>query len=147
QITTVMQGSAPFNVTPGTPAGGVYSGTGIIGTSFHPTLSGPGSFTITYTITDANGCTFSDSSVIQVVDPNGIQELNGTWALYPSPTEGTLYVRGLNQPKLVEIFDVSGRKLTEVLDYKDGDQINVMSLSTGIYQVSIEGKIQRFIKL
>ncbi|MFM7664191.1 MAG: T9SS type A sorting domain-containing protein, partial [Bacteroidota bacterium] len=77
----------------------------------------------------------------------GIQELNGTWALYPSPTEGTLYVRGLNQPKLVEIFDLSGRKLTLVLDYKDGDQINVMSLSTGIYQVSIEGKIQRFIKL
>jgi hypothetical protein len=141
-----MQGSAPFNVTPGTPAGGVYSGTGIIGTSFHPTLSGPGSFTITYTITDVNGCTFSDSSVIEVVDPNSIEEMDASWSIYPNPTEGTLLIRGIQQPQKLEIFDVSGRKLMEVDSYNDGDPINVTSLSTGIYQVSIEGKMQRFIK-
>jgi subtilisin family serine protease len=146
QITTVMQGSAPFNVTPGTPAGGVYSGTGIIGTSFHPTLSGPGSFTITYTITDANGCTFSDSSVIEVVDPNGIEEMDASWSLYPNPTEETLMIRGLTQPQPLEIFDVSGRKIIEITAYKDGDLIDATHLSNGIYQISIQQRIQRFIK-
>jgi hypothetical protein len=142
----VLQGSAPFNVSPGIPAGGVYSGTGIIGTSFHPTLSGTGSFTITYTITDANGCTFSDSSVIEVVDPNSIEEMDASWSLYPNPTEETLMIRGLTQPQPLEIFDVSGRKIIEITAYKDGDLIDVTHLSNGIYQISIQQRIQRFIK-
>jgi hypothetical protein len=146
QITTVLQGSAPFNVTAGIPAGGVYSGTGIIGTSFHPTLSGPGSFTVTYSVTDANGCTFSDSSVIEVVDPNAIHEMNESWLIYPNPTEGTLYIRGLQQPQKLEIFDISGRKLIDISAYVDAEIINISHLSAGIYQVSINQIKQKFVK-
>ena len=43
----------------GVPTGGVYSGPGITGTAFNPALAGPGNHTITYTYTDANGCTNS----------------------------------------------------------------------------------------
>ena len=56
----------------GTPAGGVYSGTGVTddgnGTtySFDPAAAGAGVHTITYTYTDVNGCTSSDNDDVEV---------------------------------------------------------------------------------
>ncbi|NBO61583.1 MAG: T9SS C-terminal target domain-containing protein [Flavobacteriia bacterium] len=55
-------------------------------------------------------------------------------------------IRGLTQPQPLEIFDVSGRKIIEITAYKDGDMIDVTHLSNGIYQISIQQRIQRFIK-
>ena len=56
----------------GTPVGGVYSGTGVTddgnGTtySFDPAAAGVGTHTITYTFTDVNGCTSSDTDDVEV---------------------------------------------------------------------------------
>lgn len=47
----------------GTPAGGVYSGTGVTGSSFNPTT---GTQTITYSYTNINGCSNSDDATINV---------------------------------------------------------------------------------
>lgn len=51
----------------GTPAGGVFSGTGISGNSFSPAVAGAGTHTITYTYTDADGCTGSTTQNVVVV--------------------------------------------------------------------------------
>jgi len=76
----------------GTPAGGTFSGTGVVGGSFDPATAGVGTTTITYTITDANGCTGVATTDI-VVNPlptpdagtygplcidNGLEPLIGT---------------------------------------------------------------------
>ncbi len=64
-------------ITGGSPAGGVYSGIGVTdggnGTSynFDPTVNGPGIVTITYTYTDANGCTNSAMSDIEIYECAG----------------------------------------------------------------------------
>ncbi|MDC8004521.1 HYR domain-containing protein [Aureisphaera galaxeae] len=56
----------------GTPTGGVYSGPGVTDDgngmtySFDPAAAGVGVHTITYTFTDANGCTASASDMIEV---------------------------------------------------------------------------------
>ena len=61
-------------ITGGSPTGGVYSGPGVTdlgnGTSynFDPMVAGVGTHTITYTLTDANGCTNSASSNLDVYD-------------------------------------------------------------------------------
>ena len=57
-----------FALSGGAPAGGVYSGTGVnSGTGiFSPSVAGPGGHTITFTYTDANGCTNTDSKVLTV---------------------------------------------------------------------------------
>jgi hypothetical protein len=61
-------------ITGGSPMGGVYSGIGVTdlgnGTSynFDPTVNGPGMVTITYTYTDANGCTDIAMSDLEVLD-------------------------------------------------------------------------------
>ncbi len=49
-----------FTLTAGLPAGGTYSGTGVSGGMFDPSVSGVGIFSINYTYVDTNGC--SDSS-------------------------------------------------------------------------------------
>ena len=57
----------PLNMA--TPAGGIYSGTGVNNNQFLPQLAGIGSFVITYTYTDSlTGCSNSDTSVIVVND-------------------------------------------------------------------------------
>ena len=56
----------------GTPAGGVYSGPGVTDDgngmtySFDPAAAGVGTHTITYSFTDANGCSGSASDSINV---------------------------------------------------------------------------------
>ncbi len=40
----------------GTPAGGVFSGRGVVGNEFDPSQAGVGSFPVTYTVTNAYGC-------------------------------------------------------------------------------------------
>src|SRR5690606_29073758 len=52
----------------GTPAGGVFSGTGVTGNTFDPAVAGPGTHTITYSYTNANGCNVVTSSDIVLND-------------------------------------------------------------------------------
>ena len=65
---TVCNQPIPVNIT-GTPAGGTWSGTGITNPTGQFTPSGTGQFTVTYTFTDANGCTNQNDVEITVVDP------------------------------------------------------------------------------
>ena len=52
----------------GSPAGGTYSGNGVAGNSFTPSTAGVGTHSITYSYTDANGCSSSALSNL-VVNP------------------------------------------------------------------------------
>jgi len=50
--------------------GGVWSGPGVIADTFDPALAGFGNHFITYSITDENGCTDSDQTMITVATPD-----------------------------------------------------------------------------
>ncbi|MDP4686244.1 MAG: hypothetical protein NWS53_05065, partial [Salibacteraceae bacterium] len=63
---TVCFSSADLTLTSGSPAGGIYSGTGITGSVFSPSISGSGNHVITYTYTDANGCSAQAEDSIYV---------------------------------------------------------------------------------
>jgi hypothetical protein len=52
----------------GTPAGGLFSGTGISGNSFYPSISGLGVFAVTYTYSDGNGCEGMYADSLRVYD-------------------------------------------------------------------------------
>lgn len=57
-----------FALTGGDPAGGVYSGAGVIGSNFDASTAILGANTITYTFTDANSCSNSATNSITVVN-------------------------------------------------------------------------------
>ncbi len=65
-LSDVCEGSDTIILSGGTPTGGTYTGTGISMGSFVPTLSGPGTFTLTYSYTDGNGCSNETSPTITV---------------------------------------------------------------------------------
>jgi trimeric autotransporter adhesin len=50
----------------GSPAGGVFSGQGMTGANFIPSAAGVGIFDITYTYTDGNSCTNSETQSVEV---------------------------------------------------------------------------------
>ncbi|HRY32354.1 MAG TPA: T9SS type A sorting domain-containing protein [Bacteroidales bacterium] len=64
-IASLCENSAPVNLM-ANPAGGVFSGDGVVGEMFDPALVGPGYWTITYTYTDAFGCTNAASIEVAV---------------------------------------------------------------------------------
>ncbi|MDQ1086945.1 gliding motility-associated C-terminal domain-containing protein [Siphonobacter sp. SORGH_AS_1065] len=55
-IPSICQSNMTRLTLVGTPAGGIFSGPGVVGNEFDPSQAGIGSFPITYTITNAYGC-------------------------------------------------------------------------------------------
>ncbi len=87
----VCSNDAAVVLSSGTPAGGAYSGTGVTSGSFHPSVAGAGTHTITYTITDANLCSASASQDITVTVCTSINGAAGKiiTGVFPNPNEGS----------------------------------------------------------
>jgi len=64
----VCLGGGTITLVGASPAGGTYSGTGVSGTSFDPTVAGVGSTNISYSYTDGNGCSGSVTEPIVVIN-------------------------------------------------------------------------------
>ena len=58
----------PITLYGGTPPGGTFSGPGVVGNTFDPSVAGVGPHDVIYTYTDANGCTGTDTTTIEVLD-------------------------------------------------------------------------------
>lgn len=65
----ICVGSPAFTLTGGNPNGGVYSGPGVSGTLFNPSVAGVGTHTITYSYIALNGCIGQATSTIEVTPP------------------------------------------------------------------------------
>ena len=95
-IEEICEDADSFELTGGTPSGGTYSGTGVVGNNFDPSVAGVGIHIITYDLVDENGCPQSAVDQLEVIAlPNaslelvnsevcpgmGIQTLAGGWPL------------------------------------------------------------------
>ncbi|MEN9302482.1 MAG: hypothetical protein RL264_911 [Bacteroidota bacterium] len=85
---------------------------------------------------------YCDNTPVDEVCPlsAGIEEeVNVVWNVYPNPTSGSFTVLldngavGLN----LAIYDVMGRKVKEVSNYENGQQVNIENLKRGSYFVSV----------
>ncbi|MBI5372453.1 MAG: M36 family metallopeptidase [Sphingobacteriales bacterium] len=79
----------------GTPAGGSWSGIGVSGFNFIPGATAVGTYTLTYTYTNAAGCTSRDTTKVVVSDcPERIRLLrDNAVILYPNPNSGQFFIR------------------------------------------------------
>lgn len=62
----ICENRIPFALNPGLPTGGTYSGSGVSGGMFDPSLVAVGNYNLTYQFMDANGCSNSDSVQVEV---------------------------------------------------------------------------------
>jgi hypothetical protein len=125
----------------GNPSGGTYTGTGVSGNTFNPALSGAGTFTTSYTVTDHNNCSNSANKTFTVDLCTGIEEINnGELVIYPNPAKESLTIRlvtGLVDNTTIELYDAIGKI---VISHKVTDATTTLSLNnlaTGIYTVRI----------
>ncbi len=63
--TNICEGEM-LDIDVATPTGGTYSGTGVTGTEFDASVSGAGSFEVTYTVASNEGCEGSESGFVNV---------------------------------------------------------------------------------
>ncbi|MBN8696909.1 MAG: T9SS type A sorting domain-containing protein, partial [Bacteroidetes bacterium] len=143
-LPVVCSNSAPFTLTGGSPAGGIYSGNGVSNdTIFDPFVAGTGTHTITYTYNDGN-C-FSDATTsIQVDLCTGINASINNYevSIYPNPfNENTTMVLG-NSIDLngitIKITDVLGKEVINFTNlHSHTVLINRNGLDEGVYFYSI----------
>ena len=133
-----MNGQA-FNVTQGTPAGGTYSGPGIIGTSFHPGLAGEGTHAIVYSVQNSNGCFSTDTSYITVLSSNGIPEEDQFLTILPNPAQSTVTI--ISSSNLISSQLVSSEgKLIKEYQFSNNHTLNIESLRPGVYYLYVKSE-------
>lgn len=132
--TPVCDNIGLFDLTPNaSPAGGVFTGTGVTGSNFDPLVAGLGSHTITYTYTDPNGCSnVASSSIVVNASPSvslgsDITQCGGT-ATLDAQNPGSLYVWNTSQGTQTITVSSSGLYSVTVINNdgcSDSDTINV----------------------
>ena len=156
---TVCFNDGPQLLTQGSPVNGTYSGIGVgtnsTGTVFFPALSGNGTFTLTYTVTDsASGCVDFATDVV-IVDPcTGVDEqtlANGI-SVYPNPNNGsfTVAINATAADMLIEVMDLQGRVVfsSQENNVTPGftKQISVGVVASGMYLMKVSAGNQQEIQ-
>lgn len=139
-------------VLDGIPAGGIFTGSGIIGDQFDPSVAGDGGHIITYAYTDNKGCINTTTSLITIGETQQstgiVPVLNSNMlSMFPNPAlEQTMLsfemtIKGKVQ---IDLYDATGKNivlqpLTDMEAGKHNFEINRASfnLSTGVYWVKI----------
>lgn len=160
-ILTVNAGTSPLSVSglppkiclsdtlialQGTPVGGVWSGVGVIGNNFLPHRTAVGTYTLTYTFTNAAGCTSSASLVAKVEDcpERRILLRDNAVIVYPNPNDGQFNIR-INSTLYnylgMRVYDANGalvhRQNFTGLQYGRVLPVDLRKLPAGVYQVQI----------
>ncbi|MBN1340313.1 MAG: PQQ-binding-like beta-propeller repeat protein [Bacteroidales bacterium] len=84
----------PYLLGEGSPAGGEYSGPGVMNGYFYPDIAGAGSHTLIYTYSDENGCENSASQTVWVEECTGIHDHSAPEvSVFPNPVTDQLNIR------------------------------------------------------
>ncbi len=145
---TVCLNDGAATLTGGSPNGGTWSGPGVSGNTFTPSV-GSGQHTITYSFTDSNGCQSSATDNIVVDACTGIadQAFESTdFNIYPNPNNGqfTIDLQYTN-PATLFVYDALGQ-LVKSQQIQPGVQQIELNVPVGIYQltvISANGKISQ----
>jgi len=129
-----------FALSGGDPAGGVYSGVGVVAGVFDPGTAGPGVHPVTYEYTDGNGCSAADIDDITVYDCLSLESLKtSNLSVYPNPSGGlfTVVMQATDALTDLKVSDLSGRVIVDKIVSVNGElKIDITHVQTGIYVFS-----------
>jgi len=129
----------PFTLSGGTPAGGTYSGAGISSNVFSPATAGTGVHIVTYTYSDANNCSASDTSTIEVILCTGLSQLQTSgFSIYPNPFHEKFLVKSISDYFNLSVYNMIGELI--LLEKSESNTIDVdLTLHPqGIYLLKLE---------
>ncbi len=102
-------------------------------------VSAAGSYSVT--VTDANGCTGSDQTVINVITGINNPDAQHELLVYPNPTEGLLHVTGhTKDPLTIRIISMTGQQVYQSSITSTGGFNQIIDLSgyaNGLYQIQL----------
>ncbi|MDD5570153.1 MAG: PKD domain-containing protein [Bacteroidales bacterium] len=146
----------PVTLT-GSPVGGTFSGPGISGNVFTPSLSIVGFDTVAYSYTDGNGCSNIYKKMVHVKNCMGINEkisFAENISIYPNPFNDNLNI-GFNLIKpaniTIRVLNLLGQELFVVINEKrnKGQQtiiLNSNNLREGTYYLQIQTDEESIVK-
>ncbi|MEZ5148644.1 MAG: PQQ-binding-like beta-propeller repeat protein [Bacteroidales bacterium] len=149
----------PWELTEGTPEGGVYSGIGVIDGYFYPELAGMGTYTLSYYYENSEGCgdTAYQTAEVWICDAIDEKSMNPKIEIFPNPASDVVSIKfqSENSGDLnIEIISTSNVIIFshQYKIYKEQQtdlRIPVASFSKGIYFVKIvlNGRVIGFKKL
>jgi hypothetical protein len=129
-----------YTLVEGSPAGGVYSGTGVTGGQFDPSVSGYGVFTIVYNYIDANGCSGSNQQPITVGCADIEETIDFSLTIFPNPTNGLFVVNTTGESiDKIRVIDAAGRIVQSIDNSQKLEEVNLdlSNFGEGVYSVEI----------
>ena len=145
ELDSVCIEDGTFELIVATPTGGIYSGPGVSNNELNPSIAGLGTHTISYSYTDANGCSNSESIDIEIVEcTNSIIEAGETFfEIYPNPTSGNVHIE-LNGSFTYELVDSRGRVITSGSS-ESSATVNISHIESGLYLVKLKQNAKMYI--
>ena len=118
------------------PANAQLSGTGVSNGVFNPTVAGVGSFVVTASITDPNGCVGEDTLTIIVQQCAGIStNQHASFTVVPNPFSESFTLQGLVEGDFVSVVDLSGNV---VVSPTNSSIIDTHQLAKGSYFIVVD---------
>ncbi|MFN8350185.1 MAG: LamG-like jellyroll fold domain-containing protein [Flavobacteriales bacterium] len=135
----------------GAPAGGVFIGPGITGTTFNPAAAGEGTHSIIYTYLDSNACVNSAGMCTAVSIGMSQEPVRSTLSgvlVYPNPNHGQFTVElELSGLVSMQVFDARGRQVHGEVFLASGAKItrslDLSAFAAGAYTLLVENNGQR----
>lgn len=129
---TLYLNQLPYSLNTGSPTGGTYTGIGVANNLF--TTNNVGSYQISYSYTDVNGCTNAVNESVVVLEALSLENNLFNQRLYPvpNPASNSFMFLGLkNQSELLVYNAIGGIVLHKSIQPNEAIQCN--NWSNGIY--------------
>ena len=126
------------------PAGAILSGTGVVGNTFDPSVSGIGQFNLTASFTDVNGCVGQAVLSVTVEACASIDNLSYQGVkVQPNPNNGSFDISGMDLNQDIEIYDLNGKLILLTKANTTTVTIQLPVVNSGIYylRTSKNGKV------
>ena len=126
----------------GSPAGGTYSGLGIVGGYFYPSLAGAGSHTITYAYSDLNGCADTASAQLFVDLCAGIEDysINSLVSIFPNPNNGIFFIKSELDIFSVQVVNILGEQVysSGIRTFNSKTSVDLSKQMNGVYFLQVK---------
>ncbi len=145
--TICLESGTSMTLPGATPIGGVYTGTGVSGSSFDPVVAGIGIHAVSYTYEDSLGCSNSDFTTITVETCLTIHEnQSNEWNVYPNPAMNQLFIESV-EAITISIIDMTGKTILSQVLSPGKNELDVSPLTNGVYVIQSEsGVTVKFVK-